>query len=53
MKNEGKAERTQISVRLSAELLNRIDRVAKKERRNRSNMIEYILRESIPAMEKK
>jgi hypothetical protein len=51
--NEEKAERTQITFRLSAELLNRIERLAKKDRRNRSNMIEYMLRESIPALEKK
>ena len=43
---EPKAGKSQVSVRLSNELLARVDRLAKKERRNRSNMIEYLLRES-------
>jgi hypothetical protein len=36
---------TQISVRLSDELLDQIQRLVEKERQNRSNMIEYLLRE--------
>jgi metal-responsive CopG/Arc/MetJ family transcriptional regulator len=38
---------TQISILLSNELLDQIQRLAEKERRNRSNMIEYLLRQAI------
>jgi len=44
--------KTQITVRLPEELLKQIQRLAAKERRNRSNMIEYLLRESMQAGEK-
>jgi hypothetical protein len=46
------AAHTQISVRLSDELLGQIQRLAEKERRNRSNMIEYLLREKMREMGK-
>jgi hypothetical protein len=49
----GKTERTQISVRLSDDLLDQIQQMAKKERRTRSNMIEYLLREKLREMGKK
>jgi hypothetical protein len=48
-----KAVKTQITVRLSDELLDQIRRLADKERRNRSNMIEYLLREKLREMAKK
>ena len=41
------APRKQISLRLSAELVARLERMAKREQRNRSNMIEYLLREAV------
>jgi hypothetical protein len=44
---EGKTKRTQITIRLPDEMLDRIRKRAKKERRNRSNMIEYLLREKL------
>jgi hypothetical protein len=37
-------KKKQIAVRLSSELLEQVDKLAKRESRNRSNMIEYLLR---------
>jgi hypothetical protein len=50
---EKQVEKTQVSIRISDELLGQIDRMAKLERRNRSNMIEYILREALKQRGKK
>jgi hypothetical protein len=44
---DDKTKRTQITIRLPGEMLDRIQMRARKERRNRSNMIEYLLRESL------
>jgi hypothetical protein len=46
-KAEGKTKRTQITIRIAVDLLDRIKSLAEKERRNRSNMIEYLLREQM------
>jgi len=43
----GKDVKRQISLRLPAELLEQIQRLAKSERRNRSSMIEWILTRAI------
>jgi hypothetical protein len=50
---ESKAKKTQISVRLSDDLLVQLQNLAKEERRNRSNMIEHLLREKLREMGKK
>jgi hypothetical protein len=50
---EGKTEKTQISIRLTDDLLDQLQKLAKRERRNRSNMIEYLLREKLRGMGKK
>jgi metal-responsive CopG/Arc/MetJ family transcriptional regulator len=44
---------TQISLRLPNELMDQIQRLGEKERRNRSNMIEYLLREKLREIAKK
>ena len=43
----GEGVKRQISLRLPAELLEQIQRLAKSERRNRSGMIEWILTQAI------
>jgi predicted transcriptional regulator len=48
-----KIEKTQITVRLSDDLLDQVQKLAKKEQRNRSNMIEYLLREKFREIVKK
>jgi hypothetical protein len=50
---ESETEKTQITVRLSDKLLDQIQCLAKRERRNRSNMIEYLLREKLRETGKK
>jgi hypothetical protein len=50
---EGKPEKTQVSIRLTDDLLDQLQKLAKKEQRNRSNMIEYLLREKLREMGKK
>lgn len=55
-KNRGKNNseaHTQISIRLPNELLDQIQMLAEKERRNRSNMIAYLLREKLRETAKK
>jgi hypothetical protein len=42
-----KIKKTQITVRLTDDLLAQLQKLAKEERRNRSNMIEYLLREKL------
>jgi metal-responsive CopG/Arc/MetJ family transcriptional regulator len=49
--NTGK--HTQISIRLPNELLDQIQGLAEKERRTRSNMIAYLLREKLREIAKK
>jgi hypothetical protein len=47
-----KAAKKQVAIRLPAEMLDQIGNLAKKERRNRSNMIEWLLREILRNREK-
>lgn len=44
-------KRIQISIRITTDLLDRLQSLAKKERRTRSNMSEYLLREKIREIE--
>jgi metal-responsive CopG/Arc/MetJ family transcriptional regulator len=44
---ESKTKKTQISIRLTDDLLDQLQKLAKEERRNRSNMVEYLLREKL------
>jgi predicted transcriptional regulator len=50
---ESTTKKTQITIRLSDELLAQIQKLAMKERRTRSNMIKYLLREKLRELEKK
>jgi metal-responsive CopG/Arc/MetJ family transcriptional regulator len=50
---EVKAVKTQIAIRLPEEMLIQIEKLAKWERRNRSNMIEWLIREALRNLEKK
>jgi metal-responsive CopG/Arc/MetJ family transcriptional regulator len=45
-------ETKQVTIRLPACLIAEIERTAKEEKRNRSNMISYILREWVEKREK-
>lgn len=49
--NRKEEKRTQIAIRLSAGLLAQIDKLAEGEQRNRSNMIEWILRDFFQGLE--
>lgn len=42
-----KIEKKQITIRLPVNLLDLIQKLGKQERRNRSNMIEYLIRNAI------
>jgi metal-responsive CopG/Arc/MetJ family transcriptional regulator len=44
---KGTVNKTQVTIRLPDELLAWLDKRAKYERRNRSNMIEWLLREAM------
>jgi hypothetical protein len=48
---ESKTEKRQVAIRLSKELLDQIERLANQEQRNRSNMIEYLLRKQLREFE--
>jgi hypothetical protein len=50
---EKKTENTQIAVRLPDAMLAQIEKLAKQQRRNHSNMIEWLLREALRTLEKK
>lgn len=44
LENNGrKPGQTQITISLSESLVNKIDKIAKKQKRNRSNMIAFVL----------
>jgi metal-responsive CopG/Arc/MetJ family transcriptional regulator len=49
----GRVEKTQISIRLSEDLLVKIQELAKKGRRSRSNMIEFLLQAKLQELEEK
>ena len=49
-KDEGPKGKTQITLQLLNQTLDRVDKLAKKERRSRSNMIDYLSpRQRLPA----
>jgi len=50
-KQEVGLEKTQITVRLSKQTLDQLEKLAKKERRNRSNMIEFMLQKALAKTE--
>lgn len=49
--HRSKTERTQIAIRLANDLVEQIQKLAQREQRNRSNMIEYLLREKLREMQ--
>jgi hypothetical protein len=49
----GTVKKKQISIRLSSELLEQVDKLAKRECRTMANMIEWLLREGIRCLEER
>ena len=46
-KADSQRDKTQISLRLLNQTLERVDKLAKKEHRSRSNMIDYLLQKAL------